>query len=151
MLFRSLVANGWVAALIMLGIVLAVQQIESHALQPFLMGHAVSLHPVAVLLVVAAGGFAAGIVGALFAVPLAALINTVVLYFNGHDKFPDLGTDDTVIIRGEPALPVMIRRAEADLVDDENAPTSSPTAGRRPARPGRATPSGTGTSTGEDA
>ena len=87
-----LVANGWVAALIMLGIVLAVQQIEGHVLQPFLMGHAVSLHPVAVLLVVAAGGFAAGIVGALFAVPLAATINTVILYFNGHDKFPDLGT-----------------------------------------------------------
>ncbi|MEK8227925.1 AI-2E family transporter [Oerskovia sp. M15] len=64
-----LVANGWVAALVMLGIVLVVQQIEGHVLQPFLMGHAVSLHPVAVLLVVAAGAFAAGIVGALFAVP----------------------------------------------------------------------------------
>ncbi|KZM36976.1 AI-2E family transporter [Oerskovia enterophila] len=146
-----LVANGWVAALIMLGIVLAVQQIESHALQPFLMGHAVSLHPVAVLLVVAAGGFAAGIVGALFAVPLAALINTVVLYFNGHDKFPDLGTDDTLVIRGEPVLPVMIRRAEADLADDEMVPASSTPAGRRRARPGRAAPSGTGTSAGEDA
>ncbi|MBD7979353.1 AI-2E family transporter [Oerskovia merdavium] len=146
-----LVANGWVAALIMLGIVLAVQQIESHALQPFLMGHAVSLHPVAVLLVVAAGGFAAGIVGALFAVPLAALINTVVLYFNGHDKFPDLGTDDTLVIRGKPAVPVMIRRAEADLADDERVPASSTTAGRRRTRLGRATPSGTGTSTGGDA
>lgn len=138
-----LVANGWVAALIMLGIVLAVQQIESHALQPFLMGHAVSLHPVAVLLVVAGGGFAAGIVGALFAVPLAATINTVILYFNGHDKFPDLGTDDTLVIRGRPALPVMVRRAEEDFGTDEVAPEAP--RGRRPARRGRATPSGPST------
>ena len=91
-----LVANGWVAALIMLGIVLLVQQIEGHVLQPFLMGHAVSLHPVAVVLVVAAGSLAAGIVGALFAVPVAAVLNTVLLYLHGHDKFPELGTDDHV-------------------------------------------------------
>ncbi|WP_318243761.1 AI-2E family transporter [Oerskovia gallyi] len=146
-----LVANGWVAALIMLGIVLAVQQIESHALQPFLMGHAVSLHPVAVLLVVAAGGFAAGIVGALFAVPLAALINTVVLYLNGHDKFPDLGTDDTLVIRGKPVLPVMVRRAEDDLADDEKVPASARTTGRRATRRGGAPSSGSAASTGEDA
>ncbi len=60
------------------------------------MGHAVSLHPVAVLLVVTAGSMAAGIVGALFAVPIAAVLNTVVLYLHGHDKFPQLGTDDHV-------------------------------------------------------
>ncbi|QZN87380.1 AI-2E family transporter [Cellulomonas sp. C5510] len=90
----ALVAKGWVVALIMLGVVLAVQQIEGHVLQPFLMGHAVSLHPVAVLLVVTAGSMAAGIVGALFAVPIAAVLNTVVLYLHGHDKFPQLGTDD---------------------------------------------------------
>ncbi|UKJ65588.1 AI-2E family transporter [Cellulosimicrobium cellulans] len=111
-----LVAQGWVQALIMLGIVLLVQQIEGHILQPFLMGHAVSLHPVAVLLVVAAGSFAAGIVGALFAVPIAAVLNTVVLYLHGHDKFPELGTDDRVVVRGSPQPPV-IARAEADLED----------------------------------
>jgi predicted PurR-regulated permease PerM len=90
----ALVANGWVSALVMLGVVIAVQQIEGHVLQPLLMGHAVSLHPVAVFLAVAAGSFTAGIVGALFAVPLAAAVNTVLLYFHGHDKFPELGTDD---------------------------------------------------------
>jgi predicted PurR-regulated permease PerM len=111
-----LVAQGWVQALIMLGIVLLVQQIEGHILQPFLMGHAVSLHPVAVLLVVAAGSFAAGIVGALFAVPIAAVLNTVVLYLHGHDKFPELGTDDRVVVRGSPQPPVIVR-AEADLED----------------------------------
>ncbi|WP_425956241.1 AI-2E family transporter [Xylanimonas sp. McL0601] len=89
-----LVAQGWGAALVMLGIVLLVQQIEGHVLQPFLMGHAVSLHPVAVVLVVAAGSLAAGIIGALFAVPIAAVLNTMILYLHGTDKFPALGTDD---------------------------------------------------------
>lgn len=101
-----LVANGWIAALIMLGIVLLVQQAESHILQPFLMGHAVSLHPVAVVLVVAAGSLAAGIIGALFAVPLAAVLNTVLLYLHGHDKFPELGTEDHMpLLRKRPQLP----------------------------------------------
>lgn len=95
----ALVAQGPVVALIMLGVVLLVQQVEGHVLQPFLMGHAVSLHPVAVLLSVTAGSMAAGIVGALFAVPIAAVANTVVLYLHGHDKFPDLGTDDHVRLR----------------------------------------------------
>lgn len=93
----ALVAHGPGIALIMLIAVLAVQQIEGHVLQPFLMGHAVSLHPVAVLLVVAGGSLVAGIVGALLAVPIAATLNTVVLYLHGHDKFPALGTDDTLV------------------------------------------------------
>jgi predicted PurR-regulated permease PerM len=109
-----LVSNGWVAALIMLGVVLLVQQIESHALQPFLMGQAVSLHPVAVILAVAAGSYAAGIVGALFAVPLAAVLNTVILYLNGHDKFPELGDEDALPIRWRaadaPPIPLRLRR-----------------------------------------
>ena len=47
----ALVANGPVNALIMLAIVLLVQQLESHILQPLVMGKAVALHPVAVILV----------------------------------------------------------------------------------------------------
>lgn len=102
----ALVTQGWVPALVMLGVVLLVQQLEGHVLQPFLMGHAVSLHPVAVLLVVTTGSLVAGIIGALFAVPIAAVLNTVVLYLHGHDKFPQLGTDDHVPIRakGHPVL-----------------------------------------------
>ncbi|MGV8967046.1 MAG: AI-2E family transporter [Cellulomonas sp.] len=95
----ALVAHGPVVALAMLAVVLLVQQIEGHLLQPLLMGHAVSLHPVAVLLAVAAGSMAAGIVGALFAVPIAAVANTVLLYLNGHDKYPDLGTDPFISTR----------------------------------------------------
>lgn len=114
----ALVAKSWVVALIMLGVVLLVQQLEGHVLQPFLMGHAVSLHPVAVLLVVAAGSFVAGIVGALFAVPLAAVLNTVMCYLHGHDKFPDLGTGDLLVIRGKPVpVPVVVAEAESEVAE----------------------------------
>ena len=107
----ALVANGWVAAVIMLGVVLLVQQIEGHVLQPWLMGHAVSLHPVAVVLVVTSGTLAAGIVGALFAVPVAAVLNTVILYFHGHDKFPELGFEDHIDLRPSGRRAVMVTAA----------------------------------------
>ncbi|WP_051297936.1 AI-2E family transporter [Brevibacterium album] len=93
----ALVSQGFVSALIMLAIVLAVQQIESNVLQPFIMGKAVSVHPLAVLLAVAAGGFLFGIVGALFAVPVIAVANTIVRFLAGHDIFAsdaDGGGDD---------------------------------------------------------
>lgn len=122
----ALVANGWVAALVMLGVVLLVQQIEGHVLQPWLMGHAVSLHPVAVVLVVTGGTLVAGIVGALFAVPLAAVLNTVVLYFHGHDKFPELGFEDHVSLRPSGRRAVMITAAARHV--GEPGPTGTPRA-----------------------
>ncbi len=73
--FLALVYNGPWIALAMLGVVLLVQQLEGHVLQPILMGSAVKVHPLAVVLVVAGGAMIAGIPGALFAVPLAAFIN----------------------------------------------------------------------------
>ncbi|MDQ0924379.1 putative PurR-regulated permease PerM [Pseudarthrobacter sp. W1I19] len=76
----ALVANGPVNALIMLAIVLLVQQLESHILQPLVMGKAVSLHPVAVILSVAAGSYLAGIPGALFSVPILAVANSAIRY-----------------------------------------------------------------------
>lgn len=89
----ALVANGWVNALIMLAIVLAVQQLESHLLQPFIMGRAVSLHPVAVILAVAAGSGVAGILGALFAVPMLAVANSFIRYIAGRgwESDPEIG------------------------------------------------------------
>ncbi|PYG00879.1 Predicted PurR-regulated permease PerM [Georgenia satyanarayanai] len=89
----ALVDQGVQTAVIMLLIVLLVQQIEGNLLQPWLMGNAVSLHPVAVLLAVTAGTGVAGILGALLAVPVAAVVNTVVLYLHGHDKHPSVATD----------------------------------------------------------
>ncbi|KQV07498.1 AI-2E family transporter [Leifsonia sp. Root112D2] len=83
--FIALIYNGWVAALIMLGVVLLVQQIEGHILQPLIMGSAVKVHPLAVVLVVAAGSMLAGIPGALFAVPLAAVLNVMVSYISSGE------------------------------------------------------------------
>jgi predicted PurR-regulated permease PerM len=79
----ALIYNGWVAALIMLGVVLLVQQVEGHVLQPLIMGTAVKVHPLAVVLVVAAGSLVAGIPGALFAVPLVAVLNVMIEYVSG--------------------------------------------------------------------
>lgn len=78
--FIALVFKGWVFALIMLGVVLLVQQIEGHILQPLIMGSAVKVHPLAVVLAVAAGSLLAGIPGALFAVPFVAVLNVMVHY-----------------------------------------------------------------------
>jgi len=78
--FIALIYINPLAAVIMLGIVIAVQQIEGHVLQPLVMGSAVRVHPLAVVFAVAAGGFLAGIPGALFAVPVVAVLNVVVTY-----------------------------------------------------------------------
>jgi predicted PurR-regulated permease PerM len=76
----ALIYLGPVPALIMLGVVLLVQQVEGHVLQPLVMGTAVKVHPLAVVFAVAAGGFLAGIPGALFAVPIVAVVNEMVKY-----------------------------------------------------------------------
>lgn len=76
--FIALVYNGPVNALIMLGVVILVNQIESHVLQPLVMGNAVKVHPLGVVLAVSAGALLAGIPGALFAVPIAASASAMV-------------------------------------------------------------------------
>ncbi|MCI7550873.1 MAG: AI-2E family transporter [Actinomycetaceae bacterium] len=77
-------------ALMMLIGVLVVQQVEGHLLQPILQGNALNMHPLAIVLLVAGGSGVAGIVGALFTVPIAAAINVMALYLNGHDMYPYL-------------------------------------------------------------
>lgn len=99
----ALVAHGPVVALIMLGVVLAVQQLESHILQPFILGRTVHLHPVAVILAIAAGSIAAGIVGALAAVPTVAVLNAVVKHLAGTDII-DPRTEEE-LLAGEPLSP----------------------------------------------
>ncbi|PKH38029.1 AI-2E family transporter [Nocardioides alpinus] len=73
----ALVDQGPWTALLMLGGVILVQQIEGHILQPFLMGRFVSLHPLGVIVAIGCGVLVAGIAGALIAVPLAAAGNAV--------------------------------------------------------------------------
>lgn len=80
----ALVTRGPVTALIVLAIVIAVQQLEGHVLQPLIMGRAVALHPLAIILAIATGVVAAGIVGGLVAVPLLAVANTTIRYLVHH-------------------------------------------------------------------
>ncbi|MET8774584.1 AI-2E family transporter [Nocardia sp. NPDC050713] len=76
----ALVANGVTTALIVLGIILAVQQLEGNVLQPVLQSRSMQLHAVVVLLAVTAGGSLYGIVGAFLAVPVAAIVAVVLRY-----------------------------------------------------------------------
>ncbi|WP_369213462.1 AI-2E family transporter [Streptomyces flavofungini] len=82
----ALVTQGVFTAVMALVVVLAVQQIEGHILQPFILGRAVRVHPLAVILSVAAGGMIAGVGGAVVAVPLVAVTNTVVGYLRSHAR-----------------------------------------------------------------
>ncbi|GHF37297.1 putative PurR-regulated permease PerM [Amycolatopsis bartoniae] len=74
----ALVAKGFVAALIVLAILIGVMQLESHVLQPFLLGRAVRLHPLAVVLAIAVGVEVSGITGALLAVPILAVLKSAI-------------------------------------------------------------------------
>jgi putative heme transporter len=83
-----------VHALIMLGVVLLVQQVEGHVLQPLIMGTAVKVHPLAVVLAVAGGSLVAGIPGALFAVPIVAVLNVMTSYISRGSWRSDLPATD---------------------------------------------------------
>lgn len=89
----ALVDQGPITALLMLAVVIGVQQIEGHILQPFLMGRWVSLHPLGVIVAIACGVIVAGIAGALVAVPLAAALNAVVQHLAANTE---VGADDPV-------------------------------------------------------
>ncbi len=88
----ALVSKGFITAVIMLGIVIAVQQLEAHVLQPFLLGRAVEVHPLAVILGIGAGVLIAGIIGALFAVPLVAVGHVIAQYLREQPPEPEEGS-----------------------------------------------------------
>lgn len=76
----ALVAGGVTKALIVLGLVIAVQQIEGHLLYPLIMGQAVNIHPIAVILALACGGILAGIIGVFISVPIITVAATALAY-----------------------------------------------------------------------
>ncbi len=76
----ALVANGLGAALIILAVIVGVQQLEGNVFYPIVVGRKLSLHPVGLLLALAAGGVLAGVVGAFLAVPIAAVTAAVLQY-----------------------------------------------------------------------
>lgn len=111
----ALIAKGWVYALIALGLIIAVQQLEAHVLQPVVMGRAVSVHPLAVVLAIAAGGFTAGIIGALIAVPAVAFLNNAIQVLLA----PDPAAEEAALAEAALAGDVL---ATADLPDAEDPP-----------------------------
>ncbi|GAB2802769.1 AI-2E family transporter [Streptomyces daliensis] len=116
----ALVTNGIFTALLVLAVVLLVQQIESHILQPFILGRLVRVHPLAVVLAVTGGSLIAGIPGAVVAVPLVAVLNTVVGYLKtySHEQAMKAAPPSPDARPGDPAT------AEAAL--SASAPASEP-------------------------
>ena len=102
----ALIAKGWIFALITLGLIIAVQQLEGHVLQPLVMGRAVSIHPLAVVLAIAGGGVLAGIAGALLAVPTIAFLNSAARVLLARDPAAEEATLES---EGGPIV-----KAEAD-------------------------------------
>ena len=84
----TLATKGWVAALILLGVLLLENQLEGHLLQPLVVGRAVRLHPLAIIVVLTVGGIVAGIAGAIVAVPTAAVITFSWPYLRGAGVVP---------------------------------------------------------------
>ncbi|MFI5778216.1 AI-2E family transporter [Nocardia sp. NPDC051570] len=93
--FLALMTKGWVTAVIVLGITIAVMQLEGHVLQPLLLGRAVDIHPLAVVLAITTGVVLAGIPGGLLAVPFVAVLNTAIrslLADSPEDLYDELNT-----------------------------------------------------------
>ena len=101
----ALIAKGWIYALITFGLIIAVQQLEGHVLQPLVMGRAVAIHPLAIVLAIAGGGVLAGIVGALLAVPVLAFLNSAIRVLLADDpvaREEAFEAEDEGLVNAEP-------------------------------------------------
>jgi len=87
----AFVTQGPIVALLVLVGIIAVQQIEAHLFAPLVMGRMVKLHPLAIVLAISAGAVVFGIIGAIVAVPLVAVVHTVSVYVTGRAGGPDGG------------------------------------------------------------
>lgn len=124
--FIALMTKGAVTALIVLGITVAVMQLEGHVLQPLLMGRAVRIHPLAVVLAIATGIVLAGIAGGLLAVPFVAVLNTAMrslLADSPDELYQELHT-------GEPHEPMF--HADPDIPDPDRYRLPEPTSDAKP-------------------
>ncbi|MFP5072623.1 AI-2E family transporter [Pseudonocardia nantongensis] len=122
----ALVAQGPIIALIVLALLVAIMQLEGHVLQPFLLGRAVKLHPLAVVLAIGAGLVVAGIPGALLAVPLLAVLNSGIRSLRSdadHEADPaDIHTSEPT----ESAVPIDEPAPEREPDTTEPARTAGP-------------------------
>ncbi|MGA8328346.1 MAG: AI-2E family transporter [Mycobacterium sp.] len=89
----ALLAKGFVYALITLGVLIGVNQLEAHILQPLVMGRAVSIHPLGVVVAISTGSVLAGVVGALLSVPTVAFFNNAFKVLLAKD--PEAAAEET--------------------------------------------------------
>lgn len=120
----ALVTKGFLTALIVLGIIIGVMQLEAHVMQPLLLGRAVRLHPLAVVLAITAGIVLAGIVGGLLAVPIVAVLNTAIRSLLADDPdavYAQLHVEDpeTPLYPAEPDEPRTEPRIENPIPPDQ--------------------------------
>lgn len=115
----ALVAQGPIVALVVLALLVAIMQLEGHVLQPLLLGRAVKLHPLAVVLAIAAGLVVAGIAGALLAVPLLAVLNSGIRSLRSHD---DHDADPAGIHTSEPEAAAPLDAPTPDREPDTAEP-----------------------------
>ncbi|HEY5455844.1 MAG TPA: AI-2E family transporter [Acidothermaceae bacterium] len=94
--FVTMGTQGVTPGLILLGVLVVEHQLEGHFLQPIIMGRSVSLHPLAIALTLTVGSILEGVVGAIVAVPLAAML---------HAAWPHLRESELVVAPDEPAPP----------------------------------------------
>jgi len=94
-------SDGLVTALLVLGWILLIHQIEANVLNPKIMGDAARVHPVLVVFALLAGEHAAGFAGALLAVPVLSIVQTLFLYF----REAALGLPRTSMIPPPPVEP----------------------------------------------
>lgn len=121
----ALVTNGPVVALIVLGAVIVVNQLEGNFLQPVVMAHALNLHALVILLALAAGTVLGGLVGAVIAVPLTAVAWALVKIWSGRDVPAALSDAETRKSKkksdAQPSEEQVLAHAEVGAADAANS------------------------------
>jgi predicted PurR-regulated permease PerM len=123
-----LVADGPIQAIVLVGVLIIEDQVESHVLQPLVVGRAVRLHPIAIAVTLTGGALLAGLPGAIFGVPVVACANAAVKFLAGREDI-----DGHTVPRDEPEpppedrppgpLPASDRATEEPPHDPAQAPT----------------------------
>lgn len=125
----ALVSVGFTKALIVLGIVLLVQQLEGNVLQPIIQGRGLNLHAAVVILAVTAGSSLAGIIGAFLSVPVAALTAVSYRYFRDEldGLTPEVAPDGTRhLLTGDATGAVLVKETVAEEGDTPPDPPADP-------------------------
>ena len=91
----------WSHLLLVCGVFVLGQLLEGYVLVPKLVGDKIGLHPVAVIFAVLAGGYLAGFLGVLLALPAASVIMVLLRYllerYRMSELYTEQGPDDPVI------------------------------------------------------